>query len=104
MANLLTEAGVKTWFYIFSHPFTADHATTNIRNKAYHQYDLNYVFGTPYQGCVYVDVSKKSQFTDVDRKITNTVMTLLTNFAKYGYVKLVRRVHVKYRNYEFNNQ
>ena len=94
MANLLTEAGGKTWFYIFTHAIAKNYSEPQMKDKAYHQYELHFVFGTPYQGRIYADLTQP-EFADVDREIANTVMTLWTNFAKYGYVAFVCRYSLR---------
>ena len=61
------------------------HFTTQ---DSYHSVELNYIFGAPFSG-LYADemgAGEAKNFTEKDKDHSRFMMTLWTDFAKYGYV------------------
>jgi len=55
-------------------------------DNCYHSIELNYVFGAPYSGRMAdeMSVNKTPEFSSGDKEFSLRIMTMWTNFAKYG--------------------
>ena len=53
------------------------------RRPMSHLSDIPYIFGLPFAN--FIDKNSREAFNDQDRNISNTIITLFTNFAKYGH-------------------
>ncbi|XP_070581216.1 neuroligin-2-like [Ptychodera flava] len=75
-AKLVAEDHVPTYFYRFD--YISEYSPWPSWTGVPHGEDLLYVFGVPYE------TDRPRQWTDRDRNVSDTVMSLWTNFAKYG--------------------
>jgi carboxylesterase type B len=55
-------------------------------NNCYHSVELNYVFGAPFSGRMAdeMSVNKTPDFSRNDKIFSLQIMSMWTNFAKYG--------------------
>lgn len=80
MAIALVRSGVPCYFYVFSH-----HSTYSIYPEFYgvsHGDELPYIFGAPWRQLQGLNIT--TGFTEIEHGLSVLLMTLWTNFAKFG--------------------
>ncbi|XP_077979545.1 neuroligin-2-like [Glandiceps talaboti] len=74
--RLIAEDSVPTYFYRFD--YMSETNPLPSWTGVVHGEELFYLFGVPYEN------DRRRDWTDLDRSMSDTVMSLWTNFAKYG--------------------
>ncbi|XP_064649307.1 neuroligin-3-like [Lineus longissimus] len=86
LAELLHHSGSKTFFYLFDHSIPVNLPSLKkyrwLSDKSYHESELPFVFGAPFSGARMASVWHDGSYTNLDRNISHTMMTMWANFAK----------------------
>ncbi len=80
LADALSSHGTSVYFYNFDHVSVHTYPAWF---RCYHSLELDYVFGSPFNGYNIAEDDMKEHTSD-DREASNKVMKLWTNFAKEG--------------------
>lgn len=80
LSSLLSSQETPVYVYEFDH--SSEHTHVQWWN-AYHSLELNYVFGSPFNG-FNIALDEMKQHSGEDKQLSRNMMQMWTDFAKYG--------------------